>query len=105
MREAEPNERTGVDAGWRLLFAFVAHRPGATQPECWSRDARRKLDSLVRLVEMIPGRSNRLAVYALKPFALARPVRINDGDPVFAKASGHGRPFPGAQILEIQIAH
>jgi hypothetical protein len=28
-----PNERPGVDAGWRVLFAFVRQRPGATQAE------------------------------------------------------------------------
>ena len=29
-----PNERSGVDAGWALLFAFTHTRPRATQAEC-----------------------------------------------------------------------
>lgn len=33
MKTKWPNERPGVDAGWRVLFAFLRPWPRATQAE------------------------------------------------------------------------
>lgn len=32
-----PNKRPGVDAGWRVLFAFQRPRPRATPAERWGK--------------------------------------------------------------------
>jgi len=33
-----PNQRPGVDAGWRARFAFVRRRPRATQAVRWAAE-------------------------------------------------------------------
>ena len=37
MKPTQPNEVTSADGRWRVLFAFVAHRPAAAEFLRWAK--------------------------------------------------------------------
>ncbi len=47
MQTPRPNQRPGVDAGWRALLAFQRLRPRAIQAECWAEFISMKLQHLI----------------------------------------------------------